>query len=180
MKKQETKEKVKEDKIKDRPSAEQQTESLIRILDKDIKSSKKVIVGLTRIKGVSWAVSNGICSAIKINPAKKIGDLSKEEIKTIEEFIKNPKLPSFLLNRRKDANTGEDRHLTSTDLDLRKEFDIKLLKKIRSYRGLRHALGLPTRGQRTKSHFRENKKSRISVGVGASKNKPVEGKSGGR
>ncbi len=160
---------------------EQQMESLVRVLDKDIKSSKKIIVGLTRIKGVSWAVSNGICHVLKINPMKKISELTKEEIKMIEDFIKNPRMPHFLLNRRRDTDTGDDRHITSTDLDLRKEFDIKLLKKIRSYRGLRHALGLPTRGQRTKSHFRKNKKSRIAVGVSASKNKPAAGKSrGGR
>lgn len=145
------------------------SEALIRIMDKDVKSSKKLIVGLMKIKGVSWAISNGIIKSLKLNPKKRVGELSKDEVGKIEEFIKNPKLPSFLLNRRKDMDSGEDLHITSTNLDLRKEFDIKLLKKIRSYRGLRHALGLPTRGQKTRSHFRENKKSRLTVGVGGKK-----------
>jgi len=47
--------------------------------------------------------------------------------------------------------------------------DIKRLKKIRSYRGLRHAMGQPTRGQSTRSHFRTNRKR----GVGMKVNKPV-------
>ncbi len=155
---------------------EENFESLVRILDRDINSKKKVIAGLMRIRGISWAMSNGICTSLKINSAKRIGELTKDEIKKIEEFIKKPKLPQFLLNRRKDIDTGEDIHLTGTDLDLRKEFDIKLLKKIRSYRGLRHALGLPTRGQKTRSHFRENKKSRVTVGVGGKKPAPSGGK----
>jgi small subunit ribosomal protein S13 len=147
----------------------QMTEALVRILDRDIKSSKVVVAGLMRIRGISWAMSNGILKTLKINSQKRIADLSKDEIKKIEDFIKNPKLPAFLLNRRKDVDSGEDVHLVGSDLDLRREFDIKLLKKIRSYRGLRHALGLPTRGQKTRSHFRENKKSRLSVGVGGKK-----------
>ena len=45
--------------------------------------------------------------------------------------------------------------MLTNDLDIQKEFDIKRLKKIKSYRGLRHAQGLPVRGQRTRSHFRK-------------------------
>ena len=159
MEKQEAPQKTKQN------SDQQSFESLIRIMDKDIKSNKKVMAGLMRIKGISWAFSNGLCKVLKIDTKKRISDLTKDEIKDIENFIKNPKLPTFLLNRRKDIDTGEDIHLTGNYLDLRKEFDIKLLKKIRSYRGLRHALGLPTRGQATRSHFREKKKSRVTVGV---------------
>ena len=169
MENQETKKtSAKTEKVSARPEPEV-TEALIRIADKDIKSSRKIVAGLQIIKGISWAMANGIIRSLKINPAKRIGELTKEEIKEIESFIKNPKLPAFLLNRRKDVDSGEDLHISGTDLDLRKEFDIKLLKKIRSYRGLRHALGLPTRGQKTRSHFRENKKSRLTVGVGGKK-----------
>ena len=63
--------------------------------------------------------------------SRKVGSLSPEEIQKIETLISNPKdrLPSWLLNRRKDLDTGEDIHLTTTDLKLRKDFDIKKLKK---------------------------------------------------
>ena len=136
--------------------------SIIRIMQTDIPGNKQVLVGLRYIKGVSWGVSNGVCKILEIDPKKKISDLSEDEIKKINEFLKNPKLPSFMNNRKKDFDSGEDLHLIGTDLDMRKEFDIRRLKKIRSYRGLRHALKLPTRGQSTRSHFRGKKKA---VGV---------------
>ncbi|PIN90296.1 30S ribosomal protein S13 [Candidatus Pacearchaeota archaeon CG10_big_fil_rev_8_21_14_0_10_35_13] len=162
----------KEQKIIPKPGMKQPKEEfdlLVRILDKDIKGQRRVVVGLRRIKGVSWAISNATCTILKIPTNKKIAELTEKEIKEIEDFLKNPKVPDFLINRRKDHDSGENKHLVSTNLDFKKDFDIKLLKKIRSYRGLRHALGLPTRGQRTKSHFRANKKSRVVVGVKSKK-----------
>ena len=127
---------------------------LIRIMSSDIPTNKSVYSGLTLIKGISWGLSNAVCHVLKIDRKKKISELKEEDIKKIENFLKNPEIPKFLFNRRKDIETGEDSHLISSDLSLQKEFDVKRLKKIRSYRGLRHALGQPTRGQRTRSHFR--------------------------
>lgn len=149
-------------KAEERPKRVVEAAQIIRILQTDIDGDKKLLVGLTKIKGVSWSFGNALCYKLKLNKQKKVGSLSPEEIKKIEEFIKNPELPSFLLNRRNDLDTGKDVHLNTSDLELRKEFDIKRLKKIRSYRGLRHALGQPTRGQRTRGHFREKGKA---VGV---------------
>jgi small subunit ribosomal protein S13 len=132
--------------------------SLIRIMGKDVRGDKKLIVGLTKIKGVSWAFAGASCSFLGIDGDKKVQEVSADEIKRIEEFMKNPAIPAFLKNRQKDFDDGEDKHLTGVDLKLRNEFDIKRLKKIRSYRGNRHTLGQPVRGQRTKSHFRRNRK----------------------
>ena len=138
--------------------------SIIRILQTDIPGNKKSLAGLTYIKGVSWAISNALCKILKLNPDKRISDLDKKEIVQIEEFLKNPQLPKFLLNRRKDFETGEDNHLLTAKLDITKEVDIRRLKKIRSYRGWRHATGQPVRGQRTRSHFRaKGKKKAIGV-----------------
>jgi len=135
---------------------------ILRIMQTDISGEKQLYAGLTKIKGVSWSFANALCNKLGLDKKRRIDSLGEEEIKKIEEFIKNPELPDFLLNRRKDFDTGEDVHLIGSDLELRKEFDIKKLKKIRSYRGLRHALGQPVRGQRTRAHFREKGKS---VGV---------------
>ncbi len=132
-------------------------ERVVRILSEDIEGKMSILSGLTKIKGVSWSFSNAVCNALKLQKNRKIGSLSDEEVKKISEFIKNPQIPSHVLNRRKDLDTGKDMHLTSSDLDLKKEFDIKRLKKIKSYRGMRHSAGLPTRGQRTKGNFRPNK-----------------------
>ncbi len=139
--------------------------SLVRILQTDIPGDKNILTGLTYIKGVSWSISNAICKILKFNPSKKISELNESEIIRITEFLKNPSLPKFLLNRRKDFETGKDSHLITNELDMKKEFDIRRLKKIRSYRGLRHAFGHPSRGQRTRSHFRTKGKKKAVVGV---------------
>ena len=83
--------------------------------------------------------------------------------------MEDPKVPSFLKNRQNDFDGGKDKHLVGADLKLRKEFDIKRLRKIRSYRGIRHAVGLPVRGQRTKSNFRKNRKKSGSIGIKSKK-----------
>ncbi len=152
-------EKMQETKNKQVKKENKESSKIIRIMQTDIPGDKKIYVGLTRIKGISWSFSNALCSKLKIDKNRRIDSLKEEEIQKIGEFIKNPELPSFLLNRRKDLESGEDKHLLTSNLELRKEFDIKRLKKIRSYRGLRHALGQPTRGQRTKAHFRQKGKS---------------------
>jgi len=144
---------------------EKQEERVVRLLSEDIEGKTQLYPGLTRIKGVSWSLSNAICKILKFDKTKKIGALTDEELKVITEFIKNPKVPAHLVNRRADFEAGEDKHLVGSNLDLTKEFDIKRLKKIKSYRGYRHMSGLPLRGQRTRSNFRKNR----SKGVGIKK-----------
>jgi len=138
-------------------------ERVVRILYEDIEGGMPVYAGLTKIKGVSWGVANAVCKILKIDKNRKIGSLTDTEVKKIVDFIKNPEVPFFILNRRFDFETGKNRHLTGTDLELQKEFDIKRLKKIKSYRGIRHSAGLPVRGQRTKSHFRKNKRKGAGI-----------------
>jgi small subunit ribosomal protein S13 len=148
---------------------------LVRVLNVDIEGSKRVYYGLRKIKGVSFSASNSVCTVLNIDKDRKIGSLNEEELKKIGDVIKDPKkynIPEWILNRRKDYDTGEDLHLNGPTLNLRKEFDIKRLNRIKSYRGLRHQAGLPVRGQRTRSHFRKGKT------VGVSKKKAKQGKTG--
>jgi len=145
---------------------------IIRILSKDVDADAKVIVGLTKIKGISWSIANAICSVLKLDKMREIGSLSQEEIKNITDFAKAPKVPRFILNRRFDFETGKDSHLIGSDLSLKNEFDIKRLKKIKNYKGVRHGAGLPLRGQRTRSNFRANRKRGVGI---KSKNKGKEG-----
>ena len=146
-------------------------ERIVRIVSKDIEGGMKIYPGLTKIKGISWTMANAICKKLKFEKDRKIGSLTEDEVKKIVEFMKQPDLPKFLKNRNSDFESGEDKHLTGSDLDLEKEFDIKRLKKIRTYRGLRHSIGLPMRGQRTKSNFRRNRKK----GGGIKKKGPAGG-----
>lgn len=142
---------------------ERREDRIVRILSKDIEGKMSVYSGLTKIKGISWAASRAICRNAKIDKRKKIGLLTEEEIAKIEDIAKNAKLPQYLINRRKDFETGEETHIMGSDLELKKEFDIKRLKKIKAYRGLRHLLKLPMRGQRTKSNFRRNRKKGAGI-----------------
>jgi small subunit ribosomal protein S13 len=146
-----------------RPNQRKDDVTLVRILGKDLRGDIKLVSALTRIDGISWAFSNALCKVNELDENKKVQDLSQEEIAKIEEFMKNPELPSFLLNRRKDFDSGDDQHISGSDLKLRKEFDVKRLKKIKSYRGARHNANLPSRGQRTKANFRKNRKPSVAA-----------------
>jgi len=138
-------------------------EKIIRILSEDIEGGMKLYPGLAKIKGISWGLSNAVCKVMGLDKNRKIGSLTQEEIKKISEFIKAPKIPDYLFNRRQDFVTGENKHLVGSDLELQTEFDIKRLKKIRSYRGIRHSAGLPVRGQRTRGNFRKNKRKGAGI-----------------
>lgn len=147
------------EKAQDKPQSkqsvqEEKNEVLVRIMDKDIQGSKNIYTGLTKIKGVSWAVSNALCLNLSFPRSKKISELTKPEILKIESFLEQMPVADFLKNRRSDLESGETKHYLSSDLDIKKEFDIKRLKEIKSYKGIRHAAKLPVRGQRTRSHFR--------------------------
>lgn len=137
---------------------------LVRLGGADIDGNKQVYHALRKIKGISYSFSNAICNILKINKRTKIGELNDAQLKKIEDLIYNPqkyKLPSWMLNRRKDYDEGTDKHLLSTDIRFRVDFDIKRMKKIKAYKGMRHAMGLPVRGQGTKAHFRKG----ATVGV---------------
>ena len=159
------------------PIAVKQNEEdkIIRILSKDIEGRMKLYPSLTKIKGVSWGLSNAVCNLLRLDKKRKISSLTEEEIARLTSFIKEAKdIPLHLLNRRKDFETGKDKHLVGSDLELQKEFDVKRLKKIKSYRGLRHLSNLPMRGQRTKSNFRKNRRK----GSGIKKKEKVSGQKG--
>ena len=147
---------------KKKQQTEEINEILVRIAGQDIPGSKNIYVGLTKIKGVSWSISNAVCRNLELNINKKISELGKEGIAKIEKELENLNAPSFLKNRKADFDSGKDLHLLGVKLDMRKEFDIKKLRQIKSYKGIRHSLKLPVRGQKTRSHFR---KTGIVVGV---------------
>lgn len=149
-----------EESKKHRP--EEKHETLVRILGYDIDGNRTLYAGLTKIKGVSWSVSNAVCKKLGLNPGMKIHQLDKKTIGIIEEKLRNLDVYEYMKNRRHDFDTGNAMHIIGTDLDVRKEFDIKRLKQIKSYRGVRHMLKQPVRGQRTRSHFRT---TGIVVGV---------------
>jgi len=130
-----------------------QYENLIRILGNDIPGEKKILVGLTQIRGVGIMFANAIISHLKIEPNSNIGHLNVDQVESIEKVIQNPEsfnFPIWFLNRRKDPDTGKDMHLVTSDIALNVRNDVEREKSVFSWRGYRHMFGLKVRGQRTR------------------------------
>src|SRR3989344_8527587 len=140
---------------------QQELKPFLRVLNTDLDGKKPIVRAVRKVYGVSYSLANAICNFLEIPQKQKAGLLSDEDTKRIEEAVKQRKLPAWMLNRRKDLETGENNHLFGGDLKFARESDVKRLKRIRAYRGMRHAIGQPVRGQRTRSHFRHGR----AVGV---------------
>lgn len=150
---------------KSNAEAEEEFKYLVRIAGTDINGKKKAPVGLALIKGIGIRTGEICCRLAKVNIEKRLGNLTEKEIeklnKVVTQFQEQKNLPTWLFNRRKDYDTGQDIHIIGSDLMMSLRDDFNRLRKIRSYRGIRHELGLPVRGQRTRTSFRRGK----SVGV---------------
>ena len=123
--------------------------------------------GYISLEQLLIAMKKQISEDVNQLPHRLIGDIMIEmgflkpgQIKEILEKIEEI-APGWMLNHRKDIDTGKDIHLISSDVDLRLRDDINLLKMIRSYRGVRHESGLSVRGQRTRANNRKG----LALGV---------------
>ena len=137
---------------------------ILRFMGTDIDGTKKVAYGLGMIRGVGPNLAFAVVKAAKINPEARMGALSDGELSRVEDVIKDPLkhgIPPRMVNRRKDIETGRDMHLVEADLALKIKSDIDLMKDIKSWKGIRHSLGLKVRGQRTRTTGRSGK----AVGV---------------
>lgn len=136
---------------------------IVRIANTDIDGEKKLVRGLTSIRGIGMHMSALITDETGIDRDIKIGNLTDSQIEKIKEALENieESAPKWMLNHRKDYETGEDIHLIGSDIDMRLRDEINIMKKIRSYKGIRHERGLPARGQRT----RANNRSGLTLGV---------------
>jgi len=151
----------------------------LRIAGKEVKGQYPIRKAISHIKGIGINLANSlekiIIKELKLKENEKIGNLTDSQLEKLEEIISNPKkygIPNWMLNRKKDIETGEDRHLISSDLDFQQKQDIKGLIKIKAYRGVRHMYGLTSRGQRTKTSGRKG----LTLGVQRKKNKPAQKK----
>ena len=139
---------------------------IVRIVNVDVPGGKAIRIALTKIKGIGMQMADVACVLTGIDKQKKAGNLTDDEIKKLNETIAKPNehgFPVWMLNRRKDYDTGEDKHLVTSDLQFTKENDLKRLKKTKTLRGIRHQKGLPVRGQRTRSNFRKSKGKVVGV-----------------
>jgi len=137
---------------------------VLRVAGTNIDGTKKVIYGLSHIRGVGPSYAVAIVRAAEVRPQLRMGDLSEGEVQKLEDIMRDPAkygLPARLFNRRKGLDTGRDSHLIGADLALSTKSDIDFMTDIRSWKGVRHSLGLKVRGQRTRTTGRKGR----AVGV---------------
>ncbi|MBY9016997.1 MAG: 30S ribosomal protein S13 [Candidatus Lokiarchaeota archaeon] len=135
-----------------------------RTLRSQVDGNAKAEHGLTQIRGIGRRFAQAIVMIAKIDPNLRIGAITEKDLNRIEEIILDPitnGIPAWMVNRKNDLITGENLHIIGNRLELSVKRDIDRMKRIRSYKGVRHHRGLKVRGQRTKSTGRHG----LVVGV---------------
>ncbi len=117
---------------------------MARIAGVDLPREKRVEIGLTYIYGIGVTSSNRILKEAGVNPDTRVKDLTDDEVKNIAQII-------------------ADSQIVEGDLRRETAMNIKRLKEIGCYRGIRHRKGLPCRGQKTKTNARTCKGPRKTV-----------------
>ena len=140
---------------------------IIRISNADVSGEERLAYALTSIRGIGPRISNAIIKKLKLNARMLAGKLSDENIAEIENAIANISdyVPKWLLNRQNDYDSGDDLHSVSIDLKMTHDDDLNRMKKVKSYKGIRHASGHKVRGQRTYSNGRKG----LALGVSRKK-----------
>ena len=110
---------------------------MARIKGVDIPNDKHIVISLTYIYGIGRNLAKKVCEAAKVEPTKKAGDLSQDELIKLRDEI--------------------NKYLTEGDLRREVSMNIKTKMEINSYEGTRHKRGLPVRGQRTNRNARTRK-----------------------
>ncbi|MYA58967.1 MAG: 30S ribosomal protein S13 [Chloroflexi bacterium] len=118
---------------------------MARIAGVDIPRHKPVVIALTHIYGIGRTTSAEIVRQAEVNPQARVGDLTEAELGRVRALIGRERVE------------GDLRRVVQTS--------IARLREIGSYRGLRHRIGLPTRGQRTRTNARTRKGPRRTVGI---------------
>lgn len=118
---------------------------MARISGVTIPSEKQVQIALTYIYGIGPKFASDILAAAKVEPTTRVKDLTEAEEQRLREVI----------------DTG---YTVEGDLQRQVTNNIKRLKDVASYRGLRHKAGLPVRGQRTRTNAKTRKGKGVAVG----------------
>ncbi|TFH05743.1 MAG: 30S ribosomal protein S13 [Candidatus Thorarchaeota archaeon] len=142
----------------------QEYKHIVRVASADIDGQENLLQGLTRVRGVGLRMSKTIINKLGLDPSERLGYVSEDVIAKIEKIIKNPiaaDYPEWFVNRPRDRQSGRMLHLIGSDLDFAHKNDIDRLRRIKSWRGTRHSLGLKVRGQ----HTRTTGRGGMAVGV---------------
>lgn len=123
---------------------------MARLAGVNIPTDKRVEVALTYIYGVGPQTSQKALAASKIDPNTRVKDLTEADLTKLRDYL--------------DKNV-----MVEADLSRLVSGNIKRLKEVKAYRGLRHSAGLPVRGQRTKTNARTKRGKKVTVGSGRKK-----------
>jgi ribosomal protein S13 len=129
-----------------------------------VDGNAQVEHALTQIRGIGRRFAQVIVKIAAINPNLRIGAIPEKDLNKLEEIIMNPVengVPTWMVNRPKDLRTGDNLHIIGNKLEITAKRDVERMKKMKSYKGVRHHLGLKVRGQKTKSTGRHG----LVVGV---------------
>tara|TARA_B100000242_G_scaffold144951_1_gene103314 strand:+ start:505 stop:882 length:378 start_codon:yes stop_codon:yes gene_type:complete len=121
---------------------------MARIVGVDIPRNKKIAFSLCYIHGIGMSTALEICKTAKIDMDKRVQELTEKQISSIREVISSSEINV----------EGELRSFNA--------MNIKRLKDVGAFRGLRHRRGLPANGQRTKTNARTRKGKKRTIGLG--------------
>ena len=124
--------------------------NMIRIAGINLPEDKRAVIALTYLEGIGLSTSKKILDQVGISQAERLNRVSESKIEQIRNII-------------------EKEYRVEGDLRVEVQNNIKRLKNITTYRGLRHIKGLPVRGQRTKTNARTKRGKKVTVGSGRKK-----------
>ena len=123
---------------------------MARIAGTNIPNEKRIEIALTYVYGIGLKTSQDILKKLDINPDIRVKDLTEADLTKLRNEL--------------DAN-----YEVEAELSRRVTLNIKRLKEIKAYRGLRHIANLPSRGQRTKTNGRTKRGKKVTMGSGRKK-----------
>ena len=134
-------------------------QNLLRILGTSVEGHRTLAFGLSQIRGVGRRLARAIIEIARkedptLDPRMRIGMISEAQQEKLVEIIREPVkfgIPVWMVNRQKDLRTGENRHISGTDLEFLTMNDVNRMKRTRSWKGIRHMYGLKVRGQHTRT-----------------------------
>jgi len=136
---------------------------IVRIANTDIDGEKTIERGLTSIKGIGMHMSTLVIDSSGLDRNLKMGNLTDKQIEKIQDSLDNilKTAPNWMLNHQKDTEIGDNTHYIGSEIEMKLRDEINIMKKIRSYKGIRHERGLTVRGQRTRANNRKG----LTLGV---------------
>jgi ribosomal protein S13 len=137
---------------------------VVRIFGTNVKGERPLYLALCGISGIGRRFAHAVARRAGLDPLRRAGTITADEETRLCTIIQNPAehgIPVWMLNRCFDRATGKDLHWVGSDVQSNLRNEIERLKKMKTWRGLRHNRGLKVRGQCTKSTGRRG----VAVGV---------------